>query len=125
MLSEYNKAVISDLKGKRDLEFEVNFSEDPLMKECVRVKIGSEDAIIPLKDIYEFMLVAGTPDQQDNLLPIKQTLVKKIIKRHVVAVKKDMKKGELMNVRCETDVPVEIVEGLKGLVNTPKVYSLK
>lgn len=125
MLSEYNKAVLTDLKNKRNLEFEVNFNDDPDFKECVRVKMGSEEAIIPLSEIYSFILIAGTPEQQDSLIPIKQTLVKKIIKRHVVMAKKDIKKGEMINVRCETNVPVEVVEGLKGLVNTPKVFSVK
>ncbi len=124
MLSGYNKAVLRDLKGKRDLDFEVNFNDDPDFKECVRVKMGSEEAIIPLQDIYSFMLIAGTPEQQDNLIPVKQTTVEKIIKRHVVMAKKDIKKGEMINVRCETNVPVEIVEGLRGLVNTPKIHSI-
>ena len=125
MLSTYNKAVLRDLKGKRDLDFEVNFSDNPDFKECVRVKMGSEEAIIPLQDIYSFMLIAGTPEQQDNLIPVKQTMINKIIKRHVVAAKKDIKKGELINFRCETNVPVEVVEGLRGLVNTPKMFSVK
>ena len=125
MLSGYNKAMLRDLRAKRDLAFEVNFSDNPDFKECVRVKMGSEEAIIPLQDIYAFMLIAGTPEQQDNLLPVKQTLVNKIVKRHVVQAKKDIKKGEMINVRCETNVPVEVVEGLKGLVNTPKMFAVK
>ncbi len=126
MLSEYNKAIVHDLKGHRNLEFEVNFSKEERFKECVRVTMGSEEAIMPLSDIYAFVMIAGTPEQQDNLMPVKQTLVNKIVKRHVVAAKKDIKKGELINFRCETNVPVEVVEGLKGLVNTPKkMFSVK
>lgn len=124
MLSEYNKARLYDLKGKRNIDFEVNFSDNPDFKECVRVNMGSEEAIIPLQEIYGFIMIAGTPEQQDNLMPIKQTTVKKIIKRHVVQLKKDLKKGEFMNVRCETNVPVEIVEGLKGLMNKPRPISV-
>lgn len=125
MLSGYNKAILRDLKGKRDLDFEVNFNDNPDFKECVRVTMGKEEAIIPLEDIYGFIMIAGTPKQQDDLLPIKQTLVKKIIKRHVVMATKDIKKGEMINVRCETNVPTEIVEGLKGLLKTPKMYAVK
>lgn len=124
MLSEYNKAVLRDLKGKRDLDFEVNFTKNPDFKECVKVTMGKEEAIIPLEDIYGFIMIAGTPEQQDNLLPIKTTTVKKIIKRHVVAAKKDIRKGELINFRCETNVPIEIVEGLKGLINKPRPISV-
>lgn len=125
MLTSYNKAVLRDLKGKRDLDFEVNFSKNPDFVECVRVTMGKEEAIIPLEDIYGFIMIAGTPKQQDDLLPIKQTLVKKIIKRHVVQATKDIKKGEMINFRCETNIPVEVVEGLKGLVNTPKMFAVK
>jgi len=124
MLSEYNKAVLRDLKNKRDLNFEVNFSDDERFKECVRVKMGSEEAIIPLQEVYSFIMIAGTPEQQANLIPVKQTTVKKIIKRHVVQATKDIKKGELINFHCETNVPIEIVEGLKGLMKTPKLISI-
>lgn len=117
MLSGYNKAIVRDLRNKRDLEFEVNFSDNPDFKSCVRVKMGEEEAILPLEDIYGFMLIAGTPQQQDNLIPVTQTVVNKIIKRHTIKVTKDIKKGEFLNVRCETNVPVEVVEGLRGLVN--------
>lgn len=124
MLSSYNKALLSDLRNKRNITFEVNWSDNADFKECVLVKMDGEQAIIPLKEIYSFMLIAGTPEQQDNLIPVKQTRVKKIIKRHVVMAKKDIKEGEMINVRCETNVPVEIVEGLRGLVNTPKIFSV-
>ena len=47
------------------------------------------------------------------MIPIKRTMVKKILKMHIAHATKNIKKGEEIRLRCEIDVPVEIVEGLK------------
>ena len=115
MLSEQTKVVLSDLRRKTDMGMEVLFSDNPELKDTIKVTMGKEDAIINIKELYSFMFVIANAQQQEQLMPVKQETVRKIVKRHVVKVTKDIKKGEMLNVRCETNVPVEIWEGMRGM----------
>lgn len=117
MITEHTKARIPDLKGKTDMEFEINFSTDPLFKDCVKISVGSEDLIVGMKDLYEFVFWAADPENQAKLIPVTQTKVRTIQKIHQVKVTKDIKQGEFLKVRCETNVPVEIFDGLAGLMD--------
>ena len=117
MLNENTKVVIPDLRNKRDVEMEVCFADDEVFKDTIRVTMGSEEAIIKIKDLYGFMFVIANAEQQEQLMPVQQTTVRKIVKRHVVKVTKDIRKGDMLNVRCETNVPVEIWEGMKGMMD--------
>lgn len=123
-MTGYNKAHIKDLRGKRDIELEVNFSDNPDFKDCARITVGKEELVVSIKDLYEFVFWVASQEQQDNLIPMKQTKVRTIQKLHKVEVKKDIRKGEFLNVRCITNVPVEIVEGLKGMLQ-PREYEQK
>lgn len=116
MLQTQNKVVVPDLKGKNDVSFEVNFSDNPDLKECVKVEINGSEAIIPIKDFYGFVFVIANEEQQERMLPVRQTTVRKITKLHKIQAQKNIKKGEFVVARCETNVPVEIFEGLKGMM---------
>ena len=116
MLNENTKVVIPDLRNKRDVEMEVCFAEDEVFKDTIKVTMGSEEAIIKIKDLYGFMFVIANAEQQEQLMPVQQTTIRKIVKRHVVKVTKDIRKGDMLNVRCETNVPVEMWEGMKGMM---------
>lgn len=98
------------------MELEINFSEDPLFKNCVKIKVGKEDLMIDMKDLYEFVFWAADPENQASLIPMSQTKVRTIQKIHKVKVTKDIKKGEFLNVRCVTNVPVEIWDGLASMM---------
>lgn len=127
MISEHTKARVHDLRGKADMDLEINFSEDPLFKNCVKITVGSEDIIVDMKDLYEFVFWAASPEQQSNLIPMTQTKVRTIEKLHKVEVKQDIKKGQFLNVRCTTNVPVEIFDGLAGMMgkkSVPKTFGV-
>lgn len=116
MLDENTKVIMTDLRGKRDVGMEVLFSDNEDLKETVKVTMGSEEAIISVKDLYSFIFVIANAEQQEQLTPVKQTLVRKIQKLHKIRAKKDIKKGEFVVARCETNVPVEVWEGMKGMM---------
>ena len=121
VIEGYNKAILKDLgSGGNDLTAEVNF---PGQKDVVKLTLGGKSAVVAIKDLYTLVWSIGSAEQRDNLMPIKQTLVRKIRKRHIVEVTKDIRKGEKLNVRCETNVPVEIWEGLRGMMGK-KSYSM-
>lgn len=116
MIEEYDQAKIEDLRKRNNVTLEVNFSSDTDLKETVKIEIGGKEAIIPIKYLYSFVFMVANHEQQDNLLPIRHTLVRKIVKQHRIMAKKNIKKGEYVVARCETNVPVEIWEGLKGML---------
>ncbi len=116
MIEEYDQAKIEDLRKKNNVTLEVNFSDNPDLKETVKIDVGGREAVVPIKYLYSFVFLVANHEQQDDLMPIKQTLVRKIVKQHRILAKKDIKKGEYVVARCETNVPVEIWEGLKGLL---------
>ena len=107
------KVIYTDLKGKHDVSMEINFSDE---KDHVKISIDGKDSIIKISDLFNFVFLIADADQQEKLMPIKTETIRKIVKRHVVRVTRDIKKGEMLNVRCETNVPVSIWEGLKGMM---------
>lgn len=118
MMSEYNKATLSDLKGKRDVEMEVNFS--PELKEYVKITIGSEEATIAIKDLYSFVFLVGDEEQQANLLPERRTTIRKYVRQHRVKAKQTIHPGKEMVFNCEIDVPLTVEEGLRGILDKPR-----
>lgn len=124
MISEHTKARIHDLRGKTDMDLEINFSEDPLFKDCVKVSVGKEDIVIDMKDLYEFVFWVADPETQADLIPMTQTKVRRIVKMHKVKVTKPIKPGEFLNVRCETNVPVEMVEGLSKMMGKKTTFKM-
>lgn len=119
MLEGYDKAVLADLKGKNDLEVEINFSDEERFKDCVKVKMGKDEAFISKQDLYSVVWSIADPENQEKMLPVKQTLVRKIVKKHIIEVKKPLKVGDKVIAYCHTNIPVEIYEGLKGMM--PKI----
>lgn len=107
------KVIYTDLLGKHDVSMEINFSDE---KDLVKLSIDGKDSIIKISDLFNFVFLIADADQQEKLMPIKTETIRKIVKRHVVRVTRDIKKGEMLNVRCETNVPISIWEGLKGMM---------
>ena|SRR6266478_8271958 len=116
MISGYNKAILYDLKGKRNIEAEVNFSDNTDLKDTVRIKMGSEEAIIPIKELFSFTFAVANNDQQADLVPVTQTEVVKYRKWHIVEAKSDIRQGQKIRVRCEVNVPLTVVNGLNGSI---------
>jgi hypothetical protein len=108
MIKEYTKFVAG--VGQDRAEFIIDPKPDQELR--VKITVKGQETSIPFKDLYSFVFFTATEDQQAELMPVKRTVVNKIIKRHVVAAKKDIRKGEMINFRCETNVPVEIFEGI-------------
>lgn len=66
--------------------------------------------------LYGAVFMFADHDTQDRLMPVRKTEVLTFERIHNVQLKKDMKKGQIMRVKCHMDVPVRIEESLKGLV---------
>ena len=117
-LQEHSKAKLYDLKGKNDIECEVNFSKDPDLADVVKITLDGNEALIPIKDLYAFTFAIANEEQQADMMPVTQTTVKKLVKFHKVKVTKELKPGEFVAVRCEVNVPVEIYNGMRKPLNS-------
>ena len=113
MISEPQKVSIPSKTNGKELELELNWNNSVLPTD-VRVKLGDEETVIDLKDLYFFVFTAGTEEMQSDLMPVKQTQVYKQIRQHRIVCNKPMKMGEMIIANCEIDIPVSVVEGLRG-----------
>ncbi len=112
-IKEYNKAILNDKEEVNNLEIEVNFSDDKKLKRYVKMTIGEQSAVIAIKDLHNFVMAVANINQLADLLPFKTIYTKKLIRSHVVELNQDVKQGETVTIRCETDVPLSIYEKLE------------
>ena len=66
-------------------------------------------------ELWQFVFSICDPKMREQIMPIRSTEVTTITKVHAVAMKKDMKRGEIMKVRCHMNVETSVVEALAGL----------
>ena len=118
MINNPNKITLPDQNNKQDVVFETHWIKDA--SKVVRVTIGDNTAVLKIDDLYGLVFMLADPEQQMNLMPVRHTEVRKYIKKHNVMVKKPMKKGDIISVHCEVDVPLQVVEGLAGLLKERK-----
>lgn len=86
----------------------------------LRVTSGNKIGYVEFKELYGIVFMLADPDRQDQLLPVRHTEMTTFTKVHMVKAKKDLKKGDVIKVRCHTNVETAIVDGLKGIVEKPK-----
>lgn len=114
MITEYNKATLKDLKGKCDVEIEVNFN--PELTDYVRISMGNKESVVAVKDLFTLVFSVANAEQQEMLTPVRRTTITKYIKQHTVTAKKTIRPGEKLVVNCEIDIPTTIEDGFKGLL---------
>jgi hypothetical protein len=116
MLENKNK-VEFPTKGGSKVEMEINFSSD---KDKVKIIVDGREGIISKKDLYPFVFVIADEETQSKLMPVQRTTIRKYVKQHRVELLKDMKKGDVMVVNCEVDVPLTVEQGLSGIIDNKK-----
>ena len=112
MIEEQNKVTLPDQSGKNDMMVEMNVTQ--ATKDCVKITIDGKSSFIKIEDLYGMIFVICSEEQQLNMMPVRQTTIRKLVRWHTVEVKKDMKRGERIVVKCETDVPMTVEEGLRS-----------
>ena len=115
MLDEAAKVGIPDKNGSKDeLLLEVNWNKAMEGTTNVRVTLGDKSVVVDLKDLFFFVFTAGTQEMQDDLMPVRKTQVYKQIRQHRIVTKRAMKAGEMIIANCEIDIPLSVVDTLKG-----------
>lgn len=75
---------------------------------------GQKDRLVRKVDLWGACFLMADGKTQDQLMPIRQTEMTTVVRLHQVRVGKDLKKGEILSVRCETSLPTAVEEGLAG-----------
>ena len=67
-------------------------------------------------DLYGAVFALADAKTQDALIPVRQTQMTTYKRIHTVKLKKGMREGELLRVKCEINVPTVVEEGLRGTI---------
>lgn len=124
MLTDHNRLVIKTLENE-DIEIEVNYSDDPEIKDCkvFRVSMGEKVFQIKRDELLRLLLALGDPSTQKKLLPTRVKNIKKIERRlHFrFKAKKDYREGETIEVVAPwIDEVITEEEKFSGNINTRK-----
>ncbi len=98
---------------RNGLTVEVNYDEQSKPCKSIKFSIGSETAVIPNADLYAMMMIFGTPEQQEVLIPTMETKVRMVTSRLSIKAKKDIKKGQTIRVNHTYPVAADTYEKIK------------
>ncbi len=109
MIEGHEKFRLQDKDGKYDLFAEVNWKDDPKIKECkvIKFELDGKTAYINRDNLLAMLFAIGRPEDQRKMIPQKQTKVKWY--ETVVGVKatKDIHKGETITFPLKISLPAE------------------
>ncbi len=111
MIKDLAKAEIADILGVNNVTLDVNFDEN--YKDCLKLTIAGQEAIVKYTDLFSFMFVLASKEQQAKMIPIQQEKGDEYMRQHHVRLKRDMKEGEELIVNCKIHVPTIIEESIK------------
>lgn len=111
--NKHNTATLEDQSdGKHEIELDVNWDKD--IKDMIKLTFDDKIAYVRKSDLFAFMFVLATPEQQEALIPVRRDEVKAYDRQHRVELLKDMKKGEELVVNCKIHVPTIIDEAIRN-----------
>jgi len=117
MMKSNNTCTLTDIKGYRNIEVEVN--KNNKVEDYVEFRIKNEGiwlkSYIKIKELYALIFMLVGKEEQEVLMPIKQTEVRTYVRQHRIKLKKDMKKGEIVVANCRIDVPLIVENKLRGI----------
>lgn len=93
---------------------DVDIAYDPA-QETLEVRVGEAKGHMTKLELYQFCFGICDARVRDTLMPVRTTEMTTITKVHTVKLKKATPAGGIIKVRCHTNVPTSIVDGLKGL----------
>lgn len=111
MINKKSQAVIEDVVGKNPVTLDVNFDE--AHPECVKITLNGKESIVKYTDLFSFLFVLATKEQQAKMIPVKEELGYQYMKQVRVKLSKDLKAGEEMVVNVPINVPKIIEDEIK------------
>ena len=118
-----NTCTLTDIKGYRNIEVEVN--KNNKVEDYVEFRVKDENgnwvkSYVKIKELYALIFMLVGKEEQEVLMPIRQTDVRTYVRQHRIKLKKDMKKGEIVVANCRISVPLIVENGLRGLMKKRK-----
>lgn len=123
MLKNHAKAVLKDIQGINDLDFEVNW--DPHNKNSIRVTLAGRISHISKDDLWNFVFSIVQASQQQRMIPVQKQEMEQYKKQHEIILKKDMLKGETVVAHCTVNVRQEVVDVIKRDLEAEKELAQK
>ena len=111
MITSYEKLKVPDQGGNNSLVFEVNYSDQPEIQNCQMLRITYPNGslgYLKREHLMSLLFAIGRPEDQINLIPAKITTIRKYQTMLGITAKKDIKKGEKINV--QVDIPLPPIE---------------
>lgn len=114
-----NICVLTDKKGKNNIECEINKNGE--IQDYVELRIKDKNgewikSYISIQELYGMIFMLVGEKEQTEMMPVRKTEVRIYERQHRIKLKKDMKKGEIVIANCRIEVPLLVEEGLYGLV---------
>ena len=119
MMTGNNTAILTDRNGKNNIEIEINKNDK--QQDYVEFRIRDKNgewikSFVKIRDLYGLIFMLVDEEQQQELMPVRQTQVKIYERQHRIKLKKDMKKGEIVVANCKIEVPVRVEENIRALM---------
>lgn len=92
------------------------FNVDP-DQETFRMTMGKETKRFKRIDLWALTFAIANAEQQADMIPVRRSEVVTYRRKHQVKLKKDMRKGDVVNVSCEINVEKTVAEGLRGMLD--------
>lgn len=88
--------------------------ESDKASEYVRVKAqkGDEGVLIKKTDLWTIWFAIADEKTQEQLLPVKKTIMSQFERVHQIRLKTDMKAGEVVTAKCLVDVEKVVRDGI-------------
>lgn len=87
-------------------------TSDP-KKDYVVVRIEGKSTKVDKKELWLTIFMIAEPEQQEKLLTVKKTEMTIVPMVHNVKLTKDMKAGEILVVKCRTNLPSSVIEQIE------------
>jgi len=114
-----NIATLYDLRGKNNIECEINKNDKQQDYIEFRIKDKNGDWIksyINITELYGLIWLLVDKEQQQELMPVRQTEVRTYQGQHRIKLKRDMKKGEIVVANYHFEVPIKVEENIRALM---------
>jgi len=108
MITEYERFRIIDKNKKNDFFIDVNYKDDPEVRKCKTLKFtfpNGDVAYVDRELLNTFLFTIGKIEDQGAMIPKKLTTFRTRRTMLGIVAKKDIKKGEKINVEVDIKLP--------------------
>lgn len=117
MITDYQKFMLPDQRGKNNMVGEVNWSDDSTSNESKIIKFTTETGetlFVRREDLNQILFAIGDPESQKKLIPTKVVPVH--WRETVLGIKatKDIKRGEMINFPIKISFPCTNIQEFIG-----------